>query len=123
MTYTTTSYGEVTNSPDIYDAITEDLCRDGTVILGWNDGAGSLIDVLLVLNAPRVGPPANIDGRTEKLFVSALKFGSFAFGAGGYLEPGYFAQKLGVTPNPTWVALAELVTEVRTRLANQGRLS
>jgi len=121
--YITTEYGEVLNSTETFDALADDLIRDGRIILGWNDEHGSLIDVALTLNAPRVGPGGRIDSRREKLVVAAMGHGAFAFGPGGYLEPGYFCQKMGITaPCATWVKLAELVTEVRTRLTERGAL-
>ena len=124
--YTMSEWGEVTNSPDTYRAIAADLDRHGSVILGWIDGAGSLIDVALALNPLRAGPGGRIDARSEKLVVAALGHGAFAFGAGGYLEPGYFMEKMGIrgpAECPTWVKLAELVSEVREILTGTGRLT
>lgn len=115
-------WNEVVSSDETVQAIVHDMLLRDRVIIGWNDGNGSLMDVLFTYDPTRVGSSSKLDPGPGKLFVSVMGYGAFGFGPGGYLAPGYFAEKMGVEPNVTWEELAKLVTDVRTALTTHVRV-
>ena len=68
--YNSDSHGLVVNGPATTAAVTADLRDRNTVVLNWTDGDGSLLNVLLVFNAARVGAAGGqVDPKPGKLWV------------------------------------------------------
>lgn len=118
MNYDT--YGEVINGSETYRGIAEEL-RSNAVIVGWTDGNGTHFDILFTLTALAYGTfQGGLRPRTD-LFVSIMRWGSFAFEVNeADTAPGYYEEKLSNRKLGEECAekLAELINGVRKELHN-----
>lgn len=118
--YEYNSYGEVINCEATYEQAAMDLIERGHVVLNWTDGAGTLLNILLSYAPTRVGSPGGVvDSSGPKLWVGIALHGMFGFSPSkGVIVPEYAAEKLG-TYGSTSIAVAELLTAIRQRLARE----
>ena len=114
------TYGEVRPDSALPAAIADTLLKEKAILMSWCDGHGTRLTVLFSL--PQiVGHVPGLGGRT--LYVSAEGFGSYGFVVRPeVLHPDYVAEKIGRrdVANPTWVALADLISQVRILLAAES---
>lgn len=111
------SYDEVINGPNTYKEIARILKEDHSIIIPWNDGHSSLLDVLFTYQpttcfeyAPNKRLGSGI--RVTDLFVSVMRIGSFAFRIDDQFSSTYIAEKLNHSCNSTIEELTILINEV-----------
>ncbi len=109
------AWNQVTNGPDTYKAIVEELIKNKCCIIGWSDTKYTHYDILFTLSPRKFGHLYfGIKARND-LFVSLMRRGSFGFeltSPSENLHPGYIAQKLGEHGDETMQALGELINGV-----------
>ena len=119
--YDTDKYGVIINGEGTYAQVVADLKRTGTVVLSWGDQDGTLLQIMLSYNPPRLGYEGGlIDYQGDKLWVGIAGYNAYAFtvGLGQDLVPVYIAEKFGMRGvNPTTLGLADLFTAIRKGLA------
>lgn len=116
-------YGEISNDDELPEAIADGVLRCPRLI-NWIDGHGTRMTVLFALPLRHGYIPGFRPG-DQVLYVAVEGYGSYGFEVRyEELAPGYIAEKLGrrngrdaVQVNPTWEAMAELVSGVRKALA------
>lgn len=116
MNYDT--YGEVINGNETYRGIAEELAENA-VIVGWTDGNGTHFDILFTLTALAYGTFQGGLRPRKDLFVSIMRWGSFAFEVNeAPTAPGYYEEKLGNRKlgEECAGALADLINGVREQL-------
>lgn len=121
MNPTADEYGEILNSEDTYQFISEMLNKHDACFIGWTDGRGTHLDILFTIR-PAYYPEGyhNFQGgvRPADLFVSIMKLGAFGFNRekAEYMHPSYYAEKLGGGLGTTAAELADLINGVRQAL-------
>lgn len=106
LRYDRTEYGEIINGPQTFAALAEDLSQ-GPVMIDWNDGRSSLLNVCFA-RPTRIRCPfggGQLDERSG-LVVAVMGFGSFMFCQ--QTDYPYVAEKLKVTGG-TAEGLAKLI--------------
>lgn len=109
-------FGEVRHQPGLGAAVADALVRYGQVLMSWCDGHGSRLTLMLAVPV-KIGYVPGYSGPI--LYVGVEGFGCYGFAVSRVdLHPDYVAEKIGrrSESNPTWTALAELLTEVRAEL-------
>ena len=119
--YDVDEYGVIINGEGTYAQAVDDLKKTGTVVLSWGDQDGTLLQIMLSYNPPRLGYKGGlIDYDSTKLWVGIVGYAAYAFtvGLSQELVPVYIAEKFGMRgENPTTVKLAEMLTAIRRRLS------
>jgi hypothetical protein len=119
--YDVDEYGVIINGEGTYAQAVDDLKKTGTVVLSWGDQDGTLLQIMLSYNPPRLGYKGGlIDYDSTKLWVGIAGYNAYAFtvGLSQELVPVYIAEKFGMRgENPTTVKLAEMLTAIRRRLS------
>jgi hypothetical protein len=109
-------FGEVLNSEKTYQAIADSLEKNGSIIFGWTDQAGTHLDVMLVVNPIQVGHLQR-GLRWSDLFVSVVGFGTHGFEIDhDDTHYGYIGEKLRLGTNITTEKLAALINGVKKLL-------
>lgn len=112
------SFGEVINGGETYRGIAEELAENA-VIVGWTDGHGTHFDILFTLTALAYGTLQGGIRPRKDLFVSIMRWGSFAFEVNeadthaGYYEEKLSPRKLG---DECAEELATLINGVRKEI-------
>jgi hypothetical protein len=113
-------YGEVVNGVLTYNAVAQHLNHGASALLGWSDGHGTHLDILLVTKPFPAGPKSR-GLEASDLFVSVMSFGAFGFEINAPVtHHGYIATKLGIDPCVTTECLAELINGIKERLHELG---
>ena len=114
----TDEYGEVINGTETYKQIAQVVGRGDACVIGWSDGLGSHLDILLVLGAEQTGAmQRGLRGSTD-LFVAIMGLGASGFDtSNGATHASYYGEKLGLGQGATTDELAVLINNVKELLS------
>lgn len=101
----TNVYAEIQNSPELFGTVVDNLRRGHAVSVNWNDGAGSLLNVLFAKPIWLGGA-----GNRSQIMVAVENYGCYRFMTG--TDASYITEKLKVTGIPTVQRLTDLINAV-----------
>lgn len=105
----TDNFRIVQNDPETYRDI-KNLLEDGTVILKWTDGGGSMYTLLLTYGGS--ADPFTAYPGSQYLYVGVERKGFYGFTRGLPLSPEYVAEKLNMALGSA-KPLAELLNGIQ----------
>jgi len=107
-------YGEIINDVKTYKDIANNLKDGSNVIIGWTDEEYTHLDILFSFRAYKdMNNYLQRGIRGNELFVSIIGLGAFGFDVDNEKKaPGYIAEKLNLTGQPTVDKFGELINGI-----------
>jgi len=121
MTYDFDTIRDVINGLSTFRNLARDLTDHGPQLIGWTDGHGTHLDILMSLGAGHAGGDIQGGVNRDYLFVAVMRVGAFGFRTDAYAPKTSLAdvdEKLSSYgfKTQTSVALADLINGVRAEI-------
>lgn len=119
-------YETVVNNESTYNILFGILTVSKSVFFSWTEGECTQLDIMMSIKPAYLNRHLAQGGlrNGRNLFVSIMRFGSFAFDLDGIdiLHPSYVGEKLGLGNNNslTTIKLCELIKNIGERLCQKN---